>query len=390
MRLIIGLALLVVVMRQASRPAIYQTFFGNPRVSSVAKHPSSLPQRATVPPKYGTIDPMDRVIAGKLTDQLLPSDQLQWLVALSRWQTGRAAEMVPSTIDTIRLSLNDDERIDTGSVDQGRRAIWLEMLESFERYVAAAGETSPRNREAAPLAAWLAALDEASAARVVDGSIWRSGDFGSFYRYLDQAQWISAQDAVAAGVLPLLQQPDVYRTQIVRVTGGVARAERIEAQENPFGVKEYWQLWLRPSDGADRPLLAIVPDVPPLVAAVDPNSTDREGPQVTMVGRFLKRLAYRSQMGADLAPVVVGRLVMVPVSEADLANTTDIAPDPSEFKRLWLTVVLAIVVGLTTSGIAMWRTAVTARRAREIRRAHRKDPDQYLQRLVEQPPEGDR
>ena len=73
----------------------------------------------------------------------------------------------------------------------------------------------------------------------------------------------------------------------------------MEASENVYGIESYWQLWLRPSDGADRPMVVIVPDVDDAVAAVG-QGDETEGPPVIVAGRFLKRLAYTSAMGADL------------------------------------------------------------------------------------------
>ena len=109
----------------------------------------------------------------------------------------------------------------------------------------------------------------------------------------------------AVGVLPLLQQPEVFLDQLVTVHGTVARAERIDARENPYKIDDYWQLWIKPSEGADRPIVAIVPDAPQIVTEIDSETTTTEGPQITVVGRFLKRLAYKSGAGADLIDTTV-------------------------------------------------------------------------------------
>ncbi len=397
-RLVIGIALLALIMRQAARPAIYQTFFpdtphqgitpprpGMPgqtnsgKTLAVAAVGNAADSTATGAPRR--IVPQDRAIARRVTDELLKSDQSEWVVALSRWQTGRSIDQIPSTIHSVLAILRDD-----GAIDPERQSDWIEMVELFQQSVDPEAASPLAEHHQAPLRAWLAALDDAAAADVADGSPWRSGDFATLYRYLDQANTLPVDGVAASGVLPLLQQPDVYRTRIVRVAGTIALVERIEAQQNPFGVTEYWQLWLRPSEGVDRPLLAIVPQVPPSIEAL-PTASEQDGPRVTMVGRFLKRWAYPSEEGVGLTPVVVGRLMLVPVSEAELAATIDTSADPTQANRFWLTVLLAVFIGISMTVIVIWRTSVAAKRAREIRTAHRAQPDKFLQELSDTLPE---
>ncbi len=393
LRLVVGLALVLVVMSKARNPAVYRTFFGEAGQSRpVALQPSSdsdQPHSSTALLPQGDWqtdpqNPQDRKIGHLLTDALLPSDQQQWVVALSRWQNGRGAGMVPSTVEDVLATLEQSE-----AIDAERKKRWLEMIESFRGSTSGAATALPRQADQAPLAAWLAALDETAAGNVVDGAVWRSGDFQTFYRYLDQAARMPSENVATTGALPLLQQPDVYRTRLVRVGGSVARAERIKAQENAFGVTEYWQLWLRPSDGVERPLVAIVPEVPELVAQVGSQAALREGPQITMVGRFLKRLAYRSEVGADLAPVVVGRLLTVPMTEAEMAASVGSAQGQSDSRRLMATMVVAALLGLSVAALAMWRTAVTAKRSRQLRVSHRQPSEEFLRGLDDQLPDSD-
>jgi hypothetical protein len=181
-------------------------------------------------------------------------------------------------------------------------------------------------------------------------------------------------------VLPLLQQPDVFRHQLVLVRGHLARAERITARENPYEIADYWQLWLRPIDGADRPLVAIVRAVPDPIAAVGAAATVQQGPPVAIVGRFLKRLAYQSAMGADLAPVIVGRLAALPPSPSAAAPAAS-DDDPDRHWR-WL-VAMACLVGFALAAVPMWRTSVMNRRVRLLRTQRRKQPDAFLSQLGE-------
>lgn len=217
------------------------------------------------------------------------------------------------------------------------------------------------------------AMDPAVTSKVVDGAVWRSGDFDALYLFLADASNLSSATGPVVGILPLLQQPDVFRNKVVRSRGRVAHCERINAQENSQGITHYWQLWIRPADGADRPLVAIVNSVPPSVAAVGPDATDQNGPDVVIVGRFLKRLAYRSLAGADLAPVVVGKLITTDVlaQEARLPiaqRSTQIKPS------LWLLIGLSVASGFGLAALVMWRTSVTANRTRQIRSSRSGSP----------------
>ena len=208
-------------------------------------------------------------------------------------------------------------------------------------------------------------IDPAVTDQVVDGSVWRSGDFDALYLFLANADQVALDRGPVVGVLPLLQQPDIFRNKVVRSRGRVVRSERIAAAANEQSIDSYWQLWLRPADGTERPLVAIVKSVPDSVASVGIRSTNRDGPDVQIVGRFLKRLAYRSGKGADLAPVIVGRLETLPTMDAK-------QPAMAESKlthrtQLWLILAFASVIGIGLAAMAMLRTATAARRVRKIR-----------------------
>ena len=236
-------------------------------------------------------------------------------------------------------------------------------------------------------------------ADVADGSVWRGSDFPAFYYLLAAAAERAGrpQDpsppVPLVGVLPLLQQPDIYRGQGVRVRGRVARATRRQAAENGHGLKHYWELWLRPHDGSDRPLLAIVPDVDrdaggESTFVIDPRrlasrASLSDGPWVSVDGWFLKRLAYRSAAGVELTPVVIGQLsVTDPLSVADpLAampgrdgrGRDDLKTPPasaSAWERnatMLVGVLGAILIGLGLGWLAIWRSSADAARVRRLR-----------------------
>ncbi|MGB0759609.1 MAG: hypothetical protein ACPGPS_08725, partial [Rubripirellula sp.] len=181
--------------------------------------------------------------------------------------------------------------------------------------------------------------------------------------------------------------PDVFLNQTVTIHGTVALVEKIKATENPYGIKDYWQLWVKPAEGADRPIVAVVPDVPrsiseqmgTQIAAVD-------GAQVSVVGKFLKRLAYKSGAGADLAPVVIGRITYAPFAEGEQTTTPNAGEPPVSTSKFWLIASISCIAGVGLAMLLMWRTSVLAKQSRQLRAAYRQDPEEFLKGLGDQSP----
>jgi hypothetical protein len=205
--------------------------------------------------------------------------------------------------------------------------------------------------------------------RVVDGTVWRSSDRDALRLRLLQAgqsEQLHGEAPAIVGVLSLLQQPDAFRGQRVRMEGRIARLQRIsEGSDHDDPLPDYWQLWIRPSGGTDRPLIALVTSIPDSLADFTEGEGSKNDPYVMVQGTFFKRLAYRSSLGADLAPVVIGRLwqpqppAAVADSEPQDASSNSIA-------------VLAIVgssigLGVLVAALVMWRTATSAKHTRQIR-----------------------
>ena len=408
--MLLGLALVIVVMRQASKPVFYQPFFAA-HVSPVGNQDIARPEAAPLHPplfefKKTTISPENRTVANLLTGSLSASDQQEWAASLSSWLRQSPTYQVPTTLPDVQEKLQsipfpiEQFPIEQGAIEQcaiAQKQAWEQMLDSLSHSNATkptdanpihsmSDSTSEPSTDSHStyVIAMLSALEDAIVARVVDGTVWKSGDVGAFYMHLAQAPWFSPDGVAAVGTLPLLQQPDVFRGQLVRIHGGVARCERMTAQPNGFDIQEYWQLWLRPSDGADRPITVIVPDVPSNIAsAIGPESLSEDGPQVIVLGKFLKRLSYPSSRGAELAPAIVGRLISVPnrsQSSDSVPNKTNQAQLNSG-RRTWIVLATACLGGLVLAIIAMRRTAVEARQSRELRNANRLKPDDFLDEL---------
>ncbi|MGB7323823.1 MAG: hypothetical protein WBD31_03060 [Rubripirellula sp.] len=399
-RLVIGLALVVVVMKQASKASLYRPFFS--AVPTAALQPmtptggsgggagAGSGSTAVSSESGSRVLPEDRRIADELVSQTDPDGQRSWVRDLSRAIAGKPLGDPKSSLTEIAIRIEGRKSHQSGLSNQ-RMEQWQTAI---SRLINLPGAVKPGHGNSldpethAIVVALLSSLDDAAIGRVVDGSVWRSGDFDSFYRLLDQAaneprMWATSRSATRVGVVPLLQQPDVFRGHAVRVSGTVARAQRLDAGDNVFGIKEYWQLWLRPDDGADRPIVAIVPTVPTAIARVDEDASLESGPPAELIGTFLKRLAYQSSAGADLAPVIIGVLDVPSESEADAgmpAGTPGLSDADIRWRLGW-TVALACLIGVAVASLAMWRTTVMTRRSRAIRVSGRPSQNEFLKDL---------
>jgi hypothetical protein len=388
-RLALGLGLVVVVMLEAAKPGVYRPFFGHlpAKTGGAAVNlPSATGQRTQVSasgnikPEQTQYSPKDRQIANQLISQLSRKEQVSWTVALSRSLRGLEIEKAPDSIATTLQKLKFAPEVDTA-----QRAVWEYAIRDI------AGTVTPTNADSdygmAQKAALLAALDEVAANRVIDATVWRSEDFDFFYRTLDSASQLPDSGIATVGALPLLQQPDVFLNQTVTIHGTVALVEALKAPQNPYGISDYWQVWVKPSEGADRPIVAVIPDVPRSVAEkAEQTGTElaaNDGVQITVVGRFLKRLAYASGGGADLAPVVVGRITYAPFAAGEQQGTSTANSTTVSASKFWLLASISCIGGVGLALLLMWRTNVMAKQSRQLRAAHRQNPDEFLQGLGE-------
>ena len=403
-RLSVALMLVLAVMQQAGKPAMYETFFGTPddqaesdgnSVSTTVKLPTesaseqSVPQQTLTQINVDEITEATRESARLLVKPMSLTQQRQWTVVLDRWQCGESFRVMQPVIASTTEQV---DQIDEFNDEQ--RQDWKSTLQKFGELHASPDRIPPDSGlppasvesddnsssgqedslatddltadDIARLHAWLSALDQAAEDRVIDGAIWRSEDFDAFYRQLDQAPKLNPEGALTVAVVPLMQQPKTYLGSKVKVKGRVARATRKEATSNPFGVTEYWELWLRPSSGGDRPFVLIVPSVPKSVHSIQGKTDVRKGPEIEVIGRFFKRLGYASKFGADAAPVVIGRMRRFASNQNEVVAVA--APMKSEtVSRLWTTIGIALLAGVSIAAFVMWRTSKDAKRSRQLR-----------------------
>lgn len=354
LRLGLAVILIVLVIREAGNPALYQVF---------------LPVDGPVGRPDPT--PTTRVLVG--ADQTLPdATSISDPAARSAAPDTALRERLRYVVD----SLTDEDAMRMmGLLSEIRRA--LPPASPEER--SGTGAESPE-LDVAWLHSWVADVDNPTVARELQheldrwaidrvdaASVWKGVDSAAFYRFLDPSAIEAWRDqpALQTSITALLQQPDVYLKRRVLLQGSVARAIRRVAKTNPFGIEEYWELWLRPADASERPWVLFTATVPPDVAAIPDDQTVKEGPSVWAEGMYLKRLAYRSAAGKELAPAIVGILHAAEVASPAPAGTpaTPIAPR----ELAWLAG--AILIGLSVAALLFIPSYRSAKRSAAARRA---------------------
>ncbi len=216
--------------------------------------------------------------------------------------------------------------------------------------------------------------------RVIDGSVWRNADFDAFYAALAWPEVLARLPHSRTGVLPLLQQPDVYRGQRITAAGSIARYERVVASENVHHIDHYWQLWLRPADGSERPVLGVVAELPPeleqTLVSVMTVETIADGevippsraPRIEIEGVYLKRLTYASAAGPELAPVIVGRVSAMAVAAASPTDSTVAQTEDSWLdRRPGFVFVATALFGIVVAILLMRRSHAASLRLRALR-----------------------
>ncbi|MCC9643800.1 LapA family protein [Rhodopirellula sp. JC740] len=356
-RLLLALVLVLMVMKQAARPGVYAIFF-----------PETMVQIQPGPSQQEPL-PSGEVSNGE------PAPGLA-----SESQTGEATEPNASTNTT------------TDEWETLQAEIAQQILS--ERGLSEAGTLDDTERTPSRME------QESLIAQIKDGTVWRAADQPALCATLalhrspsksrgeSPGAWNQHppfEPVVETGVLPLLQQPDVYQGRTVRGVGKLARLNRVQANSNHWGIDHYWECWLQPEDGSQRPWLTIVPDLPSGLrqlapAETHPVSVNVASPQPTIVveGEFIKRLSYQSANGAELTPVVVGHVHavrsngnrVVAAGLRSATNQSSTAPrTQSNDVSIGTLVGIATLIGLTLGIVVMWRSRVLHQRMRARRNA---------------------
>jgi len=385
-RLSLVLVLIIIAMGQAARPGVYEVFFPEPPRQIAAITSDSTTER----PNFRSENDPESIGSPSAEVETTPFEMTQPI----RDQFEKWAESVtPADLAAVLAAWLRGESMDLD---------WLEDLETRKRD--SLGSESGQT-------ALALAIQQRLIGSVKDGTVWRAADGPALLattamhdsrgiRFeLLRRSWPAPS---VAGVLPLLQQPAVYRGRTLTADGELVRIEKVSAPKSVFSIEHYWNLWLLPDDATRRPWMVIVAQLPPEMKGLvsgstdgksnDEDSTDKQifpiespRPSVRVQGEYIKRLSYQSQSGAELTPVLVGHLATLspngnPIISASLRTA---ASDPAdrlsgdgansdgtkqddEIPLLWI-VIGSCGIGFLLAVLVMWRTAAQNRYLRERR-----------------------
>ena len=158
------------------------------------------------------------------------------------------------------------------------------------------------------------ALDSKLLEGVFDCEPWWPKEHGTVIRTWQRLGLL--RDLLANNQTSLASIPKVIVPQIVsethsirgrpiRLEGTIVKLDRKQSiEKSGFGQWSYQDVWLRPNDASNQPVCVSVP-----VSNVDNNTKIVEGTQVVVCGFFIKRIAYASERGAEVGPVILAAYV---------------------------------------------------------------------------------
>lgn len=143
----------------------------------------------------------------------------------------------------------------------------------------------------------------------------------------------------------LFRQPSQYRGRLVTVSGIVRRASRIELFPNEYGITEYYQVWLWPSDNPVAPIVVYCLRLPKGFP------TGMEiAEQAQLTGFFFKRWAYQAKDVIRIAPELLAQTLQW---DKRLVMTSE---EPAETWPIPLVVCVAALLALLAAWYVYLRT----------------------------------
>ncbi|MDP7018035.1 MAG: hypothetical protein QGG36_19685 [Pirellulaceae bacterium] len=250
------------------------------------------------------------------TEPLTQEEKIAWAPILDEVADGwdRYFEQAREAID------DDSNRYTDAQVSGWKRVLksseqtwrnhWLPVLNaSFDNRLVGAAELED-------LAEMQGHLDRMALANVKDSTIFRTVEREAWFRLLEQLrdaplEEIESRSSGTVDFLPLFKQPRDYRGRLVTVRGSARLGYRVDAPANPFGIEDYYMLWVKPRGGPNSPIVVYTLDVP---IGLPPMSDRQAGGEtelrheVAVTGYFFKNWAYRSKEGINVAPLILAKM----------------------------------------------------------------------------------
>lgn len=110
--------------------------------------------------------------------------------------------------------------------------------------------------------------------------------------------------------LQVHKQTKTYRGDVVRFRGIMRRAWKNVASNNPWGLQEYYVIWIHPIEGPNAPIIIHLQNLPEGFPKVGERPRDGKDvdyrEDVTVTGYFFKRLPYPGKDWTYTAPLLLG------------------------------------------------------------------------------------
>ncbi|MCA9211808.1 MAG: hypothetical protein KDB27_01990 [Planctomycetales bacterium] len=256
----------------------------------------------------------------------------EWMWKLDKTADAAAAEQTgPAAIDT-RLQATTPKAVHTSDSFQSEVA----SPSDFESAIETHADQATFNDITPEL---LSTIEDDTFFRNEESNAWVL--FLGLLRTMESTE-IEQNSVGEISFAQLFRQTEEFRGKLVTVDGVIRRAHRVPAASNQLGIENYWQCWIRPTDGSNSPLVVYSLNVPDDVAQ---DANVHQPARVT--GFCFKRWAYNSASGPRIAPVL-------------LAKNIELQPDAVSFGRPPLSsstrmqiITASIVVGLCVACVAL-------------------------------------
>lgn len=142
-----------------------------------------------------------------------------------------------------------------------------------------------------------------------DNQPFRSVEAASWFNLLavlDKADDTALKNAADGNVsfVQLFQQPEAYRGRVVNFQARIRRIKLVEAGKNSEGIKQYYELILKPQAGPPRPVFAYVLNLPEALRKKVGGELDEP---IHLTGFFFKNWVYAGEHATFVAPVLLAR-----------------------------------------------------------------------------------
>ncbi|WP_425617661.1 hypothetical protein NA78x_001344 [Anatilimnocola sp. NA78] len=183
---------------------------------------------------------------------------------------------------------------------------------------AAAQGASLQGEQLAGIHLFQKSLDRLAMNLIKDDTPLRPDESDIWFRLMTQAQHtpdgdLRKQAATDMTYVQLFKQSSHYRGDVVQMRGIVRGAWKATAVHNPWGVKDYYVLWIHPLDGPNAPIIVHLQELPEGFPKIKERSADgtltKLHEDVVVTGFFFKRQAYLGLDGTYTAPLMIAKTV---------------------------------------------------------------------------------